>query len=378
MKIAVIGTGYVGLVTGVCLAEFGHQITCMDIHEEKIVNLKKGILPIYEPGLEEVLARNYKEKRIDFTTDIKKVIKEHEVLFIAVGTPPKEDGQADLKHVSEVAAQIGQNINEYKVIVNKSTVPVGTGKKVENIIFEEINKQNKKINFDVVSNPEFLREGKAVEDFMHPDRVVIGSKKEKVVEILKEVYRVLYLNQTPFVFTNLETAEMIKYASNAFLAVKISFINEIALLCEKVGANVQDVAKAMGMDGRISSKFLHAGPGYGGSCFPKDTKALVHIGEIAEEELFVVKAAIEANEKQKIKMVKKIEKEVKEVKNKTFAILGLSFKPETDDMRDAPALTIIEELIKLGAHIKAYCPQGIREAKWRLKTYKDNIILCNN
>ena len=378
MKIAVIGTGYVGLVTGVCLAEFGHQITCMDIHEEKIVNLKKGILPIYEPGLEEVLARNYKEKRIDFTTDIKKVIKEHEVLFIAVGTPPKEDGGADLKHVLEVAAQIGQNINEYKVIVNKSTVPVGTGKKVENIIFEEINKQNKKINFDVVSNPEFLREGKAVEDFMHPDRVVIGSKKEKVVEILKEVYRVLYLNQTPFVFTNLETAEMIKYASNAFLAVKISFINEVALLCEKVGANVQDVAKAMGMDGRISSKFLHAGPGYGGSCFPKDTKALVHIGEIAEEELFVVKAAIEANEKQKIKMVKKIEKEVKEVKNKTFAILGLSFKPETDDMRDAPALTIIEELIKLGAHIKAYCPQGIREAKWRLKTYKDNIVYCNN
>ncbi|MBT3580789.1 UDP-glucose/GDP-mannose dehydrogenase family protein [bacterium] len=378
MKIAVIGTGYVGLVTGVCLAEFGHQITCMDIHEEKIVNLKKGILPIYEPGLEEVLARNYKEKRIDFTTDIKKVIKEHEVLFIAVGTPPKEDGGADLKHVLEVAAQIGQNINEYKVIVNKSTVPVGTGKKVENIIFEEINKQNKKINFDVVSNPEFLREGKAVEDFMHPDRVVIGSKKEKVVEILKEVYRVLYLNQTPFVFTNLETAEMIKYASNAFLAVKISFINEVALLCEKVGANVQDVAKAMGMDGRISSKFLHAGPGYGGSCFPKDTKALVHIGEIAEEELFVVKAAIEANEKQKIKMVKKIEKEVKEVKNKTFAILGLSFKPETDDMRDAPALTIIEELIKLGANIKAYCPQGIKEAKWRLKLYKDNIVYCDN
>ena len=208
--------------------------------------------------------------------------------------------------------------------------------------------------------------------------MLFRSKKEKVVEILKEVYRVLYLNQTPFVFTNLETAEMIKYASNAFLAVKISFINEVALLCEKVGANVQDVAKAMGMDGRISSKFLHAGPGYGGSCFPKDTKALVHIGEIAEEELFVVKAAIEANEKQKIKMVKKIEKEVKEVKNKTFAILGLSFKPETDDMRDAPALTIIEELIKLGANIKAYCPQGIKEAKWRLKLYKDNIVYCDN
>jgi len=378
MKIAVIGTGYVGLVTGVCLAEFGHQITCMDIHQEKIERLKQGILPIYEPGLEEVLARNYKEKRIDFTTDIKKAIKEHAVLFIAVGTPPQEDGRADLTHVSEVAAQIGQNINEYKAIINKSTVPVGTGKKVESIILGEIKKRNKKIKFDVVSNPEFLREGKAVEDFMHPDRVVIGSKNAKVVEILKEVYRVLYLNQTPFVFTNLETAEMIKYASNAFLAVKISFINEVALLCEKVGANVQDVAKAMGMDGRISSKFLHAGPGYGGSCFPKDTKALVHIGEIAEEELFVVKAAIEANEKQKIKMVKKIEKEVKEVKNKTFAILGLSFKPETDDMRDAPALTIIEELIKLGAHIKAYCPQGIREAKWRLKTYKDNIVYCNN
>ena len=375
MKIAVIGTGYVGLVTGVCLAEFGHQITCMDIHEEKIVNLKKGILPIYEPGLEEVLARNYKEKRIDFTTDIKKVIKEHEVLFIAVGTPPKEDGQADLKHVSEVAAQIGQNINEYKVIVNKSTVPVGTGKKVENIIFEEINKQNKKINFDVVSNPEFLREGKAVEDFMHPDRVVIGSKKEKVVEILKEVYRVLYLNQTPFVFTNLETAEMIKYASNAFLAVKISFINEVALLCEKVGANVQDVAKAMGMDGRISSKFLHAGPGYGGSCFPKDVQALINTAKSHHYQPQLLQQVEELNERQKTIIVPQIIDKLKEINGNQVTIWGLTFKPKTSDLRGATSLKIIEELIDNGFKVNIYDPIALEEVR---TIFSDKVTYSNS
>lgn len=377
-KISIIGTGYVGLVRGVCLADFGNTIINVGIDEEKIKLLNEGILPIYEQGLEEIMKRNVEAGRITFTTDIATAIKQSEVIFIAVGTPPDENGKADLKAVLSVAESIGKHINDYKVVVDKSTVPIGTGRKVERVIQEQMIKRGVNYEFDVVSNPEFLREGKAVHDFLHPDRVVIGTESEKAKEILKEVYRALYLNDTPFVFTNLETAEMIKYASNAFLATKISFINEISILCEKVGADVQKVAKAMGMDGRISSKFLHAGPGYGGSCFPKDTKALVNIANEYGVELKIIKGAIEANERQKLYMVEKIETNLGDLKGKKIGILGLSFKPETDDMREAPSLTIIPELIKKGATITAYDPQGIKEAVWRLKEYEKDIIYCAN
>lgn len=366
MKIAVIGTGYVGLVQGIIMAEFGLDVICMDICAEKIANLKNGQVPIYEPGLAELLVKNIKRACIEFTTDIKYATENAEVIFIAVGTPPALDGSADLHDVLEVAEDIGKYLNDYKVIVNKSTVPVGTGKLVEEKIAEVLNSRKVNYKFDVVSNPEFLREGKAVQDCLRPDRVVIGTDSEQAKSIMKKVYDVLFINETPFVFTNRETAEMIKYAANAFLAVKISFINEIALLAEKVGANTQEIARAMGMDGRISPKFLHAGPGYGGSCFPKDTKAIVDIAQKYDEEFFVVEAAIRANEKQKQKMVDKIVRNMNGVTGKTIAVLGLSFKPETDDMRDAPALDIIRGLVANGAKIQAYCPEGIKEAQWRM------------
>jgi len=376
MNISVIGTGYVGLVQGVILSEFGMNVTCMDVIEEKINKLKQGILPIYEPGLKELLDKNVKQKRLSFTTDIKETTENAEVIFIAVGTPPKEDGSADLKFVLQVAEDIARNMNGYKIVVNKSTVPVGTGRLVREKIQAVLKERGVEYEFDVVSNPEFLREGKAVRDCLTPDRVVIGAESEKAKEVMKKVYDVLYLNQTPFVFTNLETSEMIKYASNAFLAVKISFINEMALVADKAGANVQEIARAMGMDGRISPKFLHAGPGYGGSCFPKDTKAIVDIGKKYGEELMVIKAAIEANEKQKQKMVEKIVDKIGSngsLEGKLIGILGLSFKPETDDMRDAPSIDIINGLVRLGAKVQAYCPEGIREAKWRLDNISENI-----
>ena len=378
MKIGVIGTGYVGLVTGVCLADFGQDVVCMDVDDEKIDTLKNGGIPIYEPGLDDLVERNVKYNRINFTTDIKETVENNDVIFIAVGTPPAEDGSADLRHVLSVARDIGKYINDYKVVVDKSTVPVGTGQRVKKVIKEEINKRDKDIKFDVVSNPEFLREGKAIHDFTHPDRVVIGSESERAAEIMKETYRVLYLNKTPFVFTNIETAEMIKYASNAFLATKISFINEMALLSEKVGANVQDIAEAMGMDGRISDKFLHAGAGYGGSCFPKDTKAIVDIGWKNDVDLKVIQAAIDANDKQKMKMVEKIEHKMGDLEGRTITVLGLTFKPETDDMREAPSLTIIPELINKGARIQTFCPEGFKEAQWRLNEYKDDIKYCDD
>ena len=377
-RISIIGTGYVGLVTGVCLADFGNSIISVDIDEAKIGKLKNGITPIYEPGLEEVLERNIKAGRISFTTDIKFAVENSEVIFIAVGTPPDEDGKADLSAVLSVAETIGTYMNGYKVIVNKSTVPIGTGRKVEAIIRDVLNKRGLDYDFDVVSNPEFLREGKAVQDFTHPDRVVVGTESEKARDIIKEIYRTLYLNETPFVFTNLETAEMIKYASNAFLATKISFINEISILCEKVGADVQKVAKAMGMDGRIGGKFLHPGPGYGGSCFPKDTKALVKIAEEHGLDLKIIKATIEANERQKLHMVEKIESHLRNLNGKKIGVLGLTFKPETDDVREAPSLTIIPELIKRGAIIRAFDPVGIPEATWRLKDYEKCIVYCTN
>ena len=378
MRIGVVGTGYVGLVQGVILSEFGLEVTCVDTNIEKIEMLKNGGVPIYEPGLEPLLKKNIEAGRLQFTSEIKEAVETSEVLFIAVGTPPADDGSADLRYVLEVANSIGEHMNGYRVVVDKSTVPVGTGKLVKETIQKKLDERGVKFEFDVVSNPEFLREGKAVNDCLRPDRVVIGYSDERAKEMMKKVYNVLYINETPFVFTSVETAEMIKYASNAFLAVKISFINEMALLAEKVGADVQQIAKAMGQDGRISPKFLHAGPGYGGSCFPKDTKAIVDIAKKYGEEFKVIDAAIQANEKQKQKMVEKIVSNMGSVENKVITVLGLSFKPETDDMRDAPSIDIIRGLVKNGARIKAYCPEGIKEAKWRLKDIEENIEYCDN
>lgn len=376
MRIGVVGTGYVGLVQGVIMAEFGLNVICMDISEEKINSLKNGVIPIYEPGLKELLEKNIKAERIEFTTDMKYTTENSDVIFIAVGTPPALDGSADLHFVLEVVTNIGKYMNDYKVVVDKSTVPVGTGKLVRETIQKELNNRNLDYEFDIISNPEFLREGKAVGDCLRPDRVVIGTESERAKEIMKKVYDVLFINETPFVFTNIETAEMIKYASNAFLAVKISFINEISLLAEKVGANTQEIAKAMGKDGRISPKFLHCGPGYGGSCFPKDTKAIVDIAKKYGEDMYVIKAAIDANEKQKRKMVEKIIDKMEGVEGKHIAILGLSFKPDTDDMREAPSLDIIRGLVQAGAKIQAYCPEGMKEARWRLEDCENSITYC--
>ena len=377
-KIAIIGTGYVGLVSGTCLADFGMNVTCVDINEEKIQKLKNGIIPIYEPGLENLVERNFYYKRLWFTTDTEKAVMENEVIFIAVGTPPTEDGSADMQYVLKVAKDIATYMNGYKVIVDKSTVPVGTGKKVKETIQNILNERGVDYKFDVVSNPEFLREGAAIRDFTHPDRAVIGAESEKAINIMKEVYRVLYINETPFLITNIETAELIKYASNAFLATKISFINELSPLCEKLGADIQHISRGMGMDGRIGSKYLHAGPGYGGSCFPKDTLALTKIAADNNCKLSIIEAVIGANNNQKIRMVEKIVSELGSVNNKIITILGLAFKPETDDMREAPSLTIVNELIKKGAIVKVYDPQSFHEAREIFKAVNDKIIYCDN
>jgi len=377
--ITVAGTGYVGLVSGACLADFGNTVICIDNNASKIETLKKGGIPIYEPGLDDVVIRNVQSGRLSFSTDMAAAVKKSDVVFIAVGTPPADDGSADLTYVESVAREIARSMNGYKVIVDKSTVPVGTGRRVKEWVSEELAKRGadaKSFGFDVVSNPELLREGSAVQDFMHPDRVVIGAESEKARSLMKEVYRSLYINETPYIETNIETAEMIKYASNSFLAVKITFINEVANLCEKVGANVQDVAKAMGRDGRIGGKFLHPGPGYGGSCFPKDTQAMARIGRDAGEPLSIVETTIEANEKQKLRMVAKIETGLggkNSLKGKTIACLGLAFKPNTDDMREAPALTIIEGLCERGALIRACDPAAVKEATWRLESCKNAV-----
>jgi len=370
-KIAVIGTGYVGLVTGVGLADFGNKVICVDIDNAKIDMLNHGQIPIYEPGLKEILDKNFREGRLFFSTDIEGAIQKSEVIFIAVGTPPKENGEADLSYVESVVESVAKNLNDYKVIVTKSTVPIGTNRWIK----EQIIENSGKTNFDVVSNPEFLREGKAVHDFFHPDRIVIGYESEKAKEIMKDVYRSLYLIETPFVFCNLETAELIKYASNAFLATKITFINQIANLCEAVGADVHIVAKAMGMDGRISPKFLHPGPGYGGSCFPKDTKALVQIGKKHGVEMSLVEEVIRANEEQKKRMVTKLERMLGDLREKTIGVLGLAFKAGTDDMRESPAIVIINELLKKGAKIKAHDPQAEENAK---KVFRNSIEYYDN
>ncbi len=364
MSISVIGVGYVGLVTGVCFAEFGLKVTCMDKDGEKIRNLRKGIIPIYEPGLEEKVKKNIKEGRLTFTTDIGETVDNALAIFIAVGTPPMKDGSADLSFVDEVAETIAKHMTGYKVIITKSTVPVGTGERLRKIVGRS---QRESIDFDIVSNPEFLREGSAIEDFMRPDRVVIGAESQQAVAIMKDLYRPLYLIETPFLITDVPTAEMIKYASNSFLATKITFINEVANLCEKVGADVRMVAKGMGLDGRIGSKFLHPGPGYGGSCFPKDVLALSKISREKDYDFKILKGVIEANNRQKTLMVEKIKEAVGDLNGKTLGILGLSFKPNTDDMRDAPSIEIITSLQKSGAKIKAYDPAAMDEAKKVLK-----------
>ncbi len=361
MHITVIGTGYVGLVTGACLAEFGMNVLCVDLDGEKIAALNRGKMPIYEPGLEELVGRNVAQKRLAFSTDLKQGIAASLVIFIAVGTPSATNGSADLSQVRAVAADIGRFMNSYKVIVDKSTVPVGTGQMVKEVVSEN---QSTKVNFDVVSNPEFLREGSAIGDFMRPDRVVIGAESEQAAAIMKDIYNVLYLNETAFVLTNIETAELIKYAANAFLATKISFINEVANLCEKVGANVQQVARGIGLDGRIGKKFLHAGPGYGGSCFPKDTLAMAATGRQHKEPLTIVEAVIAVNQRQRQRMVEKVVALLDgAVKGKTVALLGLAFKPETDDVRDAPALYFAKALREQGAMIRAYDPEAVNAFK---------------
>ena len=360
MHIGIIGTGYVGLVTGACFAEFGLFVTCVDKDEKKIKSLKKGEIPFYEPGLDELVKRNVKQGRLIFTTKIAKAVEASLVIFIAVGTPRRGDGSADMKYVEEVAREIANHMDDYKVIVTKSTVPVGTGEKIREIISRNLKSRT---DFDIVSNPEFLREGSAIEDFMRPNRVVLGAASPQAVAIMKDLYKPLYLLETPFVITNIETAELIKYASNSFLATKISFINEIATLCEKVGADVHMVAKGMGLDQRIGSKFLHPGPGYGGSCLPKDTTALLKIAEDNNVHLGIVDAAVRANERQRGYMVERIKQSMGDLKGKTLAVLGLSFKPNTDDIRDAPSVPIIKTLQKEGAKIRAYDPVSMEEAE---------------
>lgn len=364
MHIAVIGTGYVGLVTGACFAEFGVEVTCVDVDESKIEKLHHGIIPIYEPGLDKIVEKNVKAGRLHFTTDIKSAVEEALVVFLAVGTPPKEDGSPDMSFYEQAAKDVAESMNGYKVLVTKSTVPVGTGRWLRDFVAKHLKTET---NFGVASNPEFLREGAAIEDFMRPDRVVIGSNEPDAIAVMKDLYRPLYLIETPIVITSLEAAELIKYAANAFLATKITFINEVANLCDAIGCDVHDVARGMGMDNRIGKKFLHPGPGYGGSCFPKDTRALTTVADQFGVETRIVDAVIEANEQQRIAMIPKIEKLLGgSVEGKNVGVLGLSFKPETDDMRESPAIDIINEIKRLGGKVRAFDPVAMEEAKHSL------------
>ncbi|NPA39748.1 MAG: UDP-glucose/GDP-mannose dehydrogenase family protein [Thermodesulfobacteria bacterium] len=360
MHIAVIGTGYVGLVSGAGLADFGMKVVCVDKDEEKIEKLKKGEVPFYEPGLEDLVKKNLSAGRLEFTTDLKEAVKNSLVIFVCVGTPPAPDGSADLSQIKDVALSLAEVIDDYKVIVTKSTVPVGTNRWIKQLIDE-----NKKhdVSVDVISNPEFLREGSAVEDFMHPDRVIIGGESAYAIAIIKDIYRPLYLAETPFIITNLETAELIKYASNAFLATKITFINEIANFCEKIGADVTVVAKGMGLDPRIGAKFLNPGPGFGGSCFPKDVKALVHQGRQVDSPFKILEAVLEVNETQKLRAIQKLESLIGDLSGKTIGVLGLSFKPNTSDVRESPSLAVVPKLIEKGAKVKVYDPVAMEEFK---------------
>ena len=372
MHIAVVGSGYVGLVTGACLADFGMYVTCVDNDAGKIERLKRGEVPIYEPGLEALIAKNAQAGRLRFTTELKEAVETALAVFIAVGTPPREDGSADLSFVVEVAEAVADYMNGYKVVVTKSTVPIGTGQLIEEII----RKRNGNYPFSVVSNPEFLREGSAIEDFMRPDRVVIGAKDPQAIAIMKDIYAPLYLIETPFVITNVESSELIKYASNAFLATKITFINEVAALCERLGADVHHVAKGMGLDRRIGPKFLHAGPGYGGSCFPKDTKALTEIAHRAGMSFEIVETVVRVNEKIKQRMIEKIRTACGgSVAGLVVTLLGLSFKPETDDMRESAAIPIAAALAADGASIRAFDPAAMANARELLPP---GVIYCDD
>lgn len=375
MNIAIVGTGYVGLVSGTCFAEMGAHVTCVDVDANKIQKLKDGIMPIYEPGLEELVKRNVGFERLKFTTDLTEVLDDVEVVFSAVGTPPDEDGSADLKYVLAVARQFGQNIKKYTILVTKSTVPVGTAKKVKAAIQEELVKRGVDVPFDVASNPEFLKEGAAIKDFMSPDRVVVGTESEKAKEVMTRLYRPLMLQNFRVIFMDIPSAEMTKYAANAMLATRISFMNDIANLCERVGANVDNVRKGIGTDTRIGNKFLYAGCGYGGSCFPKDVKALVHTGMENDYHMEVIEAVERVNERQKSIVYDKIIKAVGDVRGKTVAVLGSAFKPETDDMREAPALVVIDKLLKDGATVRVFDPIAMDECKRRIG---DVVTYCKN
>ena len=375
MNIAIVGTGYVGLVSGTCFAEMGAHVTCVDVDAHKIQKLNDGIMPIYEPGLEELVKRNVEFERLKFTTDLTEVLDDVEVVFSAVGTPPDEDGSADLKYVLAVAKQFGQHINKYTILVTKSTVPVGTAKKVKAAIQAELDKRGVKVPFDVASNPEFLKEGAAIKDFMSPDRVVVGTESEKAQEVMTRLYRPLMLQNFRVIFMDIPSAEMTKYAANAMLATRISFMNDIANLCERVGANVDNVRRGIGTDTRIGNKFLYAGCGYGGSCFPKDVKALVHTGLENDYHMEVIEAVERVNEKQKSIVYDKIIKNAGCVKGKTVAILGLAFKPETDDMREAPALVVIDKLLKDNAKVRVFDPIAMDECKRRIG---DTVTYCKN
>ena len=376
MKIAIVGTGYVGLVSGTCFAEMGVDVTCIDVNAAKIEQLNQGIIPIYEPGLEGLVHKNVKAGRLHFGTDLASVLDNVEVVFSAVGTPPDEDGSADLKYVLEVARTVGRNMNKYLVVVTKSTVPVGTAKKVKHAIREELEKRGVEVEFDVASNPEFLKEGAAVDDFMRPDRVVVGVESEKAREIMKRLYRPFMLTNDRMLFTDIPSAEMIKYAANSMLATRISFMNDIANLCELVGANVNMVRKGIGSDTRIGAKFLYPGCGYGGSCFPKDVKALIKTAEQNGYEMRVLKAVEDVNERQKAILFDKLSKHFKgDLSGKTVAMWGLAFKPETDDMREAPALVLIDLLLKAGCKVKVYDPVAMEECRRRIG---DKVVYCRD
>lgn len=371
-KICMVGTGYVGLVSGACLADFGNRVICVDIDEARLDSIRGGIMPIYEPGLKDLVARNYSAGRLVFTSDLGAAVEDSLVVFSAVGTPEREDGSADLSSVFRVAKGIASCMREYRVIVQKSTVPVGTSERFGEIIRENLENP---IEFDRVSNPEFLREGSAIEDFMRPNRVVIGVESDRAREIMREIYRPLYLLETPIVFTSIRTAELIKYASNAFLATKISFINELAELCEKVGADVDEVARAMGLDRRIGSKFLHAGVGYGGSCLPKDVAAILHTADEAGVPLRVIRAAADVNRALMDRLMDKIRLEMPALAGKTVAVLGLSFKPNTDDVRESPAVRFIDRLLAQGARVKGYDPAAIENVR---RLYGERISYCED
>ena len=375
MNIAIVGTGYVGLVSGACFADTGANVTCVDLDEQKILRLQNGDIPIYEPGLDELVLKNYKAGRLKFTTSLANVIAEQEIIFSAVGTPPDEDGSADLKYVLQVAKTIGQNLNKYVVVVTKSTVPVGTAEKVKATIQSELDKRGVDVKFDVASNPEFLKEGNAIKDFMSPDRVVVGVESEKARRLLTKLYKPFLINNFRVIFMDIPSAEMTKYAANAMLATRISFMNDIANLCERVGADVNMVRQGIGSDTRIGRKFLYAGCGYGGSCFPKDVKALIKTADDKEYSMEVLKAVERVNERQKRVLFEKLQHYIPHLEDKTIALWGLSFKPETDDMRESTALAMIDRLLKAGCHIRAYDPVAMEECKRRIG---DRITYCRD